>query len=221
VYLQQILAADPANHEAFDETVRLLTGLERWHELIELLERRADTEAQAGNRAAELGHRVQVAAIWGEKLGAEDSALEALQAVLASDPEHFSSLMAVARIYENQERWQEASESLQRAAEAATLPQDRADVLCRRATVQAATGAKPEDLVGSTRLPWPTIRRGFPPSRHSKGLRARLATTSSWWPSSRRGSDLKRTSQAEGDAVRSRVAVSRSAGQAGRGHRAA
>jgi tetratricopeptide (TPR) repeat protein len=148
VYLQQILAADPANLEAFDETVRLLTGLERWHELIELLERRADTEAQAGNRAAELGHRVQVAAIWGEKLGAEDSALEALQAVLASAPEHFSSLMAVARIYENQERWQEASASLQKAAEAATLPQDRADVLCRRATIQAATGAKPEELVG-------------------------------------------------------------------------
>jgi tetratricopeptide (TPR) repeat protein len=148
VYLQQILAADPANLEAFDETVRILTGLERWHELIELLERRADTEAQAGNRAAELGHRVQVAAIWGEKLGAEDSALEALQAVLASDPEHFSSLMAIARIYENQERWQEASASLQKAAEAATQPQDRADVLCRRAAIQSATGAKPEELVG-------------------------------------------------------------------------
>ena len=148
VYLQQILAADPGNYAAFDETSRLLTGLERWHELIELLERRADTEAQTGNRAAELGHRVQVAAIWGEKLGAEESALEALQAVLASDPEHFSSLMAVARIHENQERWQEASEALQRAAEAANAPQDRADVLCRRAAVQAATGTKLDDLVG-------------------------------------------------------------------------
>jgi tetratricopeptide (TPR) repeat protein len=148
VYLQQILAAEPGNQAAFDETTRLLTGLERWHELIELLERRADTEAQVGNRVAELGHRVQVAAIWGEKLGAEDSALEALQAVLASDPEHFSSLMAVARIHENQERWQEASEALKRAAEAANTPQDRADVLCRRATVQAATGTKLEDLVG-------------------------------------------------------------------------
>jgi tetratricopeptide (TPR) repeat protein len=148
VYLQQILAAEPGNQAAFDETSRLLTGLERWHELIELLERRADTEAQSGNRAAELGHRVQVAAIWGEKLGAEDSALEALHAVLASDPEHFSSLMAVARIHENQERWQEASEALQRAAEAANTPQDRADVLCRRAAVQAATGVRLEDLVG-------------------------------------------------------------------------
>jgi tetratricopeptide (TPR) repeat protein len=148
VYLQQILAAEPGNTAAFDETARLLAGLERWHELIELLERRADTEAQAGNRVAELGHRVQVAAIWGEKLGAEDSALEALQAVLASDSKHFPSLMAMARIYENQERWHEASEALQRAAEAGHTPQDKANVLCRRAAVQAATGTNPDELVG-------------------------------------------------------------------------
>ena len=147
VYLQQILAADPGNHEAFEETVRMLTALERWHELIELLETKADAESKLGNRTDELRHRVQVAAIWGEKLGAEDSALEALQAVLASDPEHFSSLMAIARIHENQERWSEASQALEKAAEAATTSQDLADVLCRRATIAAAIGAKPDDLV--------------------------------------------------------------------------
>jgi tetratricopeptide (TPR) repeat protein len=147
VYLQQILATDPGNREAFEETVRLLTTLERWHELIELLDHRAGAEAKLGNHAAELGYRVQVAAIWGEKLGAEDSALEALQAVLASDPKHFSSLMAVARIHENQERWQEASEALSKAALAATTGHDRADVFCRRATIAAAIGAKSEDLV--------------------------------------------------------------------------
>ena len=147
VYLQQILAADPHNHDAFEETVRQLTALERWHELIELLESQANAEAKLGNHAAELTYRVQVAAIWGEKLGAEDSALEALQAVLASEPKHFSSLMAVARIHENQEHWPEASEALARAALAATTGHDRADVFCRRATIAAATGAKPEDLV--------------------------------------------------------------------------
>jgi tetratricopeptide (TPR) repeat protein len=127
--------------------VRLLTALERWHELIGMLESKADSEAKLGNREAELVYRVQVAAIWGEKLGAEDSALEALQAVLASAPEHLSSLMAVARIYENQERWQEAVRALERAAAAANRPQDKAEVFCRRAAIQAANGARPEDLV--------------------------------------------------------------------------
>ncbi len=147
VYLQQILSLDPGNHQAFEETVRLLTAIERWHEIIELLEHKADREAERGNRVAELGYRVQVAAIWGEKLGAEDSALEALQAVLARDPQHFSSLMEVARIHESKERWQEASQALKKASEAAATPQDKADVFCRRAAIQGATGASPEDLV--------------------------------------------------------------------------
>ena len=145
-YLQQILAADPANLAAFEETERMLTSLERWHELIEMLEQKANLEAQHGNAAAELGYRVKVAAIWGEKLGAEDSALEALEAVLARDPGHFPSLMAVARIHENRQAWEEASAALERAAGAATSPQGKADVLCRRAAVRAANGASVEEV---------------------------------------------------------------------------
>jgi golgin subfamily B member 1 len=152
VYLQQILAADPQNAAAFAETERLLTSLERWHELIELLERRAAAEAERGNHAGELACRVKVAAIWGEKLGAEDSALEALAAVLARDPQHFPSLLAVARIHESQERWPEASEALAKASEAAATAQDKADVFCRRAAVCAATGGSPDDVAALYRL---------------------------------------------------------------------
>jgi tetratricopeptide (TPR) repeat protein len=152
VYLQQILAADPRNLAAFAETERLLTSLERWHELIELLDQRADSEGKLGNREQELSCRVKVAAIWGEKLGAEDSALEALAAVLARAPEHFSSLVAVARIHESKARWQEASLALEKASEAATSPQDKADVFCRRAAVLAATGGGPEDVANLYRV---------------------------------------------------------------------
>ncbi|MBN2574752.1 MAG: tetratricopeptide repeat protein [Deltaproteobacteria bacterium] len=152
VYLQQILAADPQNAAAFAETERLLTSLERWHELIEMLERRADAEAERGNREEELACRVKVAAIWGEKLGAEDSALEALGAVLARDPQHFPSLLAVARIHESQERWPEASEALAKASDAAATVQEKADVFCRRAAVAAATGGSPEDVAALYRL---------------------------------------------------------------------
>ena len=152
VYLQQILVADPNNAAAFAETERLLTSLERWHELIELLEHRAEAEGKLGNRAGELSCRVKVAAIWGEKLGAEESALEALGAVLARDPEHFSSLMAVARIHESKERWSEATQALEKASEAATSPKDKADVFCRRAAVRAATGASPDDVAALYRI---------------------------------------------------------------------
>jgi tetratricopeptide (TPR) repeat protein len=152
VYLQQILVADPHNAVAFAETERLLTSLERWHELIELLEHRAEAEGKLGNREGELSCRVKVAAIWGEKLGAEESALEALGAVLARAPEHFSSLMAVARIHESKERWSEANQALEKASEAATSPQDKADVYCRRAAVRAATGSSPDDVAAFYRI---------------------------------------------------------------------
>ena len=152
LYLQQILAVDAGNAAAFAETERMLTALERWHELIELLEQKADSEGQRGNREGELACRVKVAAIWGEKLGAEDSALEALAAVLARAPEHFSSLMAVARIHEGKERWAEANAALEKASEAAGSPQDKAEVFCRRAAVRAATGAKPEDVAALYRV---------------------------------------------------------------------
>jgi golgin subfamily B member 1 len=147
-YLQQILAVDPANASAFAETERMLTSLERWHELIEMLEQRANLEAKLGHAAAELGYRVKVAAIWGEKLGAEDSALDALESVLAREPGHFSSLMAVARIHENRQAWEESAAALEKAAGAATSPQDKADVLCRRAANRAATGAPADEVAG-------------------------------------------------------------------------
>ena len=90
MYLHQVLDADAENREAFAETERILASLERWHELIEVLERRAEVEARTGHAEEELACRVLVASIWGEKLGATDSALEALQAVLARDPTPFS-----------------------------------------------------------------------------------------------------------------------------------
>ena len=146
VYLHQVLDADPENREAFAETERILAALERWHELIEVLERRAEIEARTGQAEAELACRVSVASIWGEKLGATDSALEALQAVLARDPHHFPSLLAVAQIHESEERWEEANEALKKAAEVASSPKDRAMLLCRMAKVRAATGTSVDEV---------------------------------------------------------------------------
>jgi tetratricopeptide (TPR) repeat protein len=140
VYLHQVLEADSENREAFGETERILASLERWHELVDVLERRAEIEAAAGHAEAELTCRVAVASIWGEKLGAADSALQALQAVLARNPRHFPSLLAVAQIHESEERWAEAGEVLQKATEVAASPQERAMLLCRMAKVRAASG---------------------------------------------------------------------------------
>jgi tetratricopeptide (TPR) repeat protein len=148
VYLHQILEANSEDRDAFAEMKRVLTSLERWHELIETLEQRAAIEARLGNAEAELACRVEVAEIWGEKLGAADSALDALQAVLARNPKHLSSWLAVARIHETEERWAEAGEAIDKAAELATTPKDRAELLCRRARIRSATGSTLDAIEG-------------------------------------------------------------------------
>jgi tetratricopeptide (TPR) repeat protein len=141
VYLQQILAGDPRHRVAFGESERLLTQLERWHELIDLLDRLAEVEAAEGNTAGELACRVKIASLWGEKLGAEENALEALESVLAKNPQHCPSLLAVARIHMAAERWEEASAALEKAATVATTPEDKADFFYRQARIKQATGA--------------------------------------------------------------------------------
>jgi tetratricopeptide (TPR) repeat protein len=144
VYLHQILEADVQDREAFAEMKRVLASLERWHELIEALEQRAAIEVRLGNPEAELACRVEIAEIWGEKLGASDSALETLHGILAREPKHLPSWLAVARIHEAEERWPEAGEAIDKATELATGPKERADLLCRRARVLSATGASLE-----------------------------------------------------------------------------
>ena len=147
VYLQQILAGDPSNRLAFGESERLLTSLERWHELIDLLERLAGVEAAGGNAAGELACQVKIASLWGEKLGAEENALEALGAVLAKHPQHCPSLLAVARIHMAAERWDEASAVLEKVATVATSREDKADFFYRQARIKEATGSGLEEVI--------------------------------------------------------------------------
>jgi tetratricopeptide (TPR) repeat protein len=220
VYLQQILAADPQNVNAFIETEKLLTSLERWHELIELIEKKAGAEAAAGNKAAELGYRVKIAAIWGEKLGAEDNALEALQAVLERDPKHFSSLMAVARIHENAEHWPEANLALQKATEVSTTSQDKADVFCRRAAIAEATGAKPEEVTDLYQAALKNDTQWLPAITALEGLARKTGDNKQLVVQLSARLELEKD-QAKGVAIRGGIAVSRAARLAERSRSAA
>jgi tetratricopeptide (TPR) repeat protein len=147
VYLQQILSSSGDNRYAFAESERLLTDLMRWHELIELLERLAEVEARVGNTAGELSCRVKIASLWGEKLGAEENALLALEEVLKRAPNHCPSLLAVARIHQSAERWEDATSALEKAALVATTAEEKADLYYRRAKIAEAIGQSVEQVV--------------------------------------------------------------------------
>jgi tetratricopeptide (TPR) repeat protein len=113
-YLHQVLDADAKNRTAYNEIERLLTEQERWHDLIDLLERRAELEAKSNEPSAELAARAAVAEIWANRLGSPESALETLEKILERDPKHVPSLLALARIHEAAESWSDARSALER-----------------------------------------------------------------------------------------------------------
>src|SRR5204863_739658 len=124
----QVLDADPRNRAAYTEIERLLTEQERWHDLIDLLERRADLEAKSGEPSAELAAQAAGAEIWANRLGSPESALETLEKILERDPKHVASLLALARIHEAAERWSEARGALERAAGSASPGRETAQL---------------------------------------------------------------------------------------------
>jgi tetratricopeptide (TPR) repeat protein len=145
-YLHQVLDADAGNRPAYVEMERLLTLQERWHDLIDLLERRAELEARDGNLAAELTSRAAVAETWAKRLGAPESALETLEKILARDPKHVASLLALARIHEGAERWADARAALQRAASGAAAGKETAEIHYRLGRVLAAENGAADDI---------------------------------------------------------------------------
>jgi tetratricopeptide (TPR) repeat protein len=81
-----------------------------------------------------------------EKLGDSERALVYLQQILSTDPEHHGAFAETERLLTSLERWQEAADALEKASAAATTPQAKADVVCRRAAIRSATGANPEEV---------------------------------------------------------------------------
>jgi tetratricopeptide (TPR) repeat protein len=145
-YLHQVLDADPKNRGAYGEIERILTAQERWHDLIDLLERRADLEAKSGDGNAELAARAAVAEIWANRLGSPESALETLETILARDPKHVPSLLALARIHEAAESWSDARSALERAAKLAAAGKETAEINYRVGRILAAESGPAEEV---------------------------------------------------------------------------
>jgi tetratricopeptide (TPR) repeat protein len=145
-YLHQLLDTDPSNERAYDEIARLLAEQGRWHDLIELLERRADLEERSGHRDAELATRTRVADIWANQLGSSENAVEVLEKNLERKPDHVPTLLALVRAYEAMARWADARTAVERAAMVAAAGPETAEVNYRLGRISAAEGASLIDV---------------------------------------------------------------------------
>jgi len=132
-YLNEVVMIAPFDDNANLGLERLYAKTERWQDLVELLEGRADRERDAGDLSAELTLLVRVGEIWDGKLTDPERAVGIYERVLERDPEHTRALAALARLYEAAEDWERCAEVLRKAAAAGRGGEDEAEVHFRLA----------------------------------------------------------------------------------------
>lgn len=126
-----VLELDNAQLGAYGELERLLAKAERWHDLVELLERRADLHGTLGDGEAELGALARAADIWEGPLDDPDAAGEILEKILRREPGSVAALTRLAKIHERAGDWDKCSDVLQRALQLGPRGQDAADLFFR------------------------------------------------------------------------------------------
>ena len=126
-----VLDVDNAQLAAYGELERLLAKAERWHDLVELLDRRADLHGTLGDNDAEIAALARAADIWEGPLDRPDDAAELLEKILRREPGSVAALTRLARIYERNADWDRCGEVLAKALALGPRGADAADLFFR------------------------------------------------------------------------------------------
>jgi tetratricopeptide (TPR) repeat protein len=124
---QAVIATDPTNDGALEGMAALFRGNQQYHELGQVLMRRAEAATSAA-RTREF--KVEAAELLEARLGEPLKARELFEQVVAEDPAHERASEALLRIYEKEGDHQGVVKILERKAEA-VLGSSRAELLVR------------------------------------------------------------------------------------------
>ncbi len=109
------LDLDNAHLRGYDELERLLGAASRWHDLVELLERRAELHGTLGDSNAEIQTLARAADVWEAKLDNPDAAGEILEKILKREPGSVAALTRLSKIYERAGDWAKCKQTLEQA----------------------------------------------------------------------------------------------------------
>jgi tetratricopeptide (TPR) repeat protein len=135
-YCYQILDIDNAHFATYQRLEQILTGAERWHDVVELMQRLAEVYGALGQTREEVGCYARAADIWEGPLDNPDAAGEILEKIIAREPRYVPALTRLAKIYESAGDWDKCSEVLQRAAAMGPTGADAADLYFRLGEVE-------------------------------------------------------------------------------------
>jgi tetratricopeptide (TPR) repeat protein len=138
------LEIDGSYTRGYDELERLLAASGRFHDLVELLEKRAELHAAVGDINAELQALARAADVWESKLDNPDAAGEILEKILQREPGSIPALTRLSKIYERAGDWDKCKQTLGNALELNPQGRDAADLFFRLGEV-ARVGDSDDD----------------------------------------------------------------------------
>jgi golgin subfamily B member 1 len=131
---RKVLELDATNDAAYGSLERLLRDAERWPDLKEVLDRRAQATLDDGKRREVL---LQICDLYEGVLDDAAGATTAYQRVLELDPTSLRAYKALERLYEQGGRWKELEDLLGREVQVVTAEAELVSLLSRRAQVRA------------------------------------------------------------------------------------
>ncbi|HUH00576.1 MAG TPA: tetratricopeptide repeat protein [Kofleriaceae bacterium] len=179
-YLYQILDLDNAHFDTYKRLERVLSKSERWHDLVELLEREGDVYGTLGHSREEIDCLARAADVFEGPLENPDAAGEILEKIIRREPNYVPALTRLSKIYEAAGEWDRCSEVLQRAASFGPTGQDAAELYYRLGEVERHKGG--DENLALARQYWTQALQQAPHHLPSVTAFERLARDDQDWP---------------------------------------
>ncbi|MDB4961753.1 MAG: repeat-containing protein [Myxococcales bacterium] len=141
------LEVDASHQPAYDQLDRLLTQAGRSHDLVELLEKRAELYATLGDSAGEIATLARAADVWESQLDNPDAAGEILEKILKREPGSVAALTRLSKIYERSGDWDKCKATLEQALRLSPTGRDAADLFFRLGEVARVGDSDPETAI--------------------------------------------------------------------------
>ena len=123
---------DESDREALDSLERIYAEGQEWRELVDVLERKADTSFEPADQIA---LHSRIGELWADRLGVPERAVEAYRAVIDHDPANKPALQALERLFAHLEKWDRYLETVESQLMQAVDDAERIDLYARQALV--------------------------------------------------------------------------------------
>src|SRR6185312_10806610 len=139
---ERLRLLEPADTSILQRLAELYSAVGRWSKVIETLQKVSET-AEGSNEARQALH--SIAKIYESELELPERAIDSFAQLVATWPDDAEAWAALDRLYQAQARWNDLADVLRRRAALSREPQERAQLLARRAQVLIEWLGAPEE----------------------------------------------------------------------------